>query len=134
MYTTHIYIWIEILVVSADEHHEKLTRFLLDYVPIQDKIKIELVTIATDNISGSADYLRAISNKIHDDFIVITGDMVTEVNLARLTILHRLKASDLAILLTPYQGDDDGNTDPKGILPYIHKYHTILFIILNLPV
>ena len=114
---------IDILVVSADEHLDKLSRFLLDYVPINDKVKIELVTLPSENITGSADYLRAISNKIHSDFIVVSSDMVTEVNFAAITQVHRLKATDLTVLLTPYQGDDDSSGDSKGIVCIYSVYN-----------
>lgn len=96
-------------MVAAKEHHEILSRFLFDYVAIDDKIKIDLVTIPNDDINGSADYVRAVSHKITQDFIVVNGDMISEVSIAELTRLYRLKNADMMVLLTPFQSVEGGD-------------------------
>ena len=132
---------VEIIVVTTLEHNEQLSRFLREYIPIDDKIKIELIPIPSDNITGSADYIRAISNKIHGDFIVVADDVVSEVNLAQLTRLHRLKAADVTAMLTPYQhedevaekGDKKGKSEKKARdmdeedKEYIGRVHTVQY-------
>lgn len=105
----------DILVVTPNEFKEQLSQFLNGYLPEDEKLKIELVGIASESITGSADYVRAVSSKIRGDFIVIGSDMVTEMNLAEMIRVHRLKASDVVVCLTPFQSDDAdaGDKDSK---------------------
>ena len=102
-------------MVAAKEHYEILSRFLSDYIPIDDKILIDLVTIPNDEINGSADYVRAVSHKITSDFIVVNGDMISEVSIAELTRLHRLRNADMVVLLTPFQNVDNTGDEKKSI-------------------
>jgi NDP-sugar pyrophosphorylase family protein len=106
---------LEILVVAPNEQREQLSQFLNSYIPVDDKANIELVGIPSDSITGSADYVRAVSNKIRGDFIVVGSDMVTDINLAQMVRVHRLKSSDIVVCLTPFQFDDAdaGDKDAK---------------------
>ena len=124
---------LEILVVAVNEHHEQLSQFLNSYYSLDDKAKIELVCISAENITGSADYIRAVSNRIRGDFVVVGSDMVTEMNLAHMVRMHRLKASDLVVCVTPFQSEDadTGDKDSKKGSEKVSSflYHVFVYIL-----
>ena len=49
--------------------------------------------------AGSADALRTLAPKLHTDFVLIAGDVITDVDFARLADLHRLHGAAVTALL-----------------------------------
>ena len=60
---------------------------------------------------GSADGLRAVSDRITGDFILYSTDLLTDFNFGHLTALHRLRTSDVTMLLSTSPLED---VDKKG--------------------
>lgn len=50
--------------------------------------------------NGSADYLRAVSDRIRGDFICLHTDFISHYNLGTLATMHKLSCSDITMLLT----------------------------------
>ena len=61
-------------------------------------MKLELITIP--EMSGSLDGLRAVSDRIVGDFIVIMSDAITDITLGKLVHQHRVRTSDLTMTLS----------------------------------
>ena len=55
--------------------------------------------VAVDNDKGSADALRAIRDKLRTDFMVISGDLVSEVPIHNLADVHRISNATVTMLL-----------------------------------
>ena len=61
-------------------------------------MKIEIVLV--DEMMGSADGLRAVSDRIRGDFFCLHSDFISQYSLGELAHIHRLNTSDLTMLLT----------------------------------
>ena len=106
-----IYIYhflLEIYIVAPIDYSSQLTQFLQSYIT-EVGVSIELVTVAKMN--GSADCLRAVSDRIRGDFIVVSGDIITDFSLGSLVHLHRLKTADVTVALCSAAHDE---SDRKG--------------------
>ena len=71
---------------------------------------VELILV--EEMLGSADGLRAVNERIREDFIVVGSDVISEVTLGRLVQLHRAQTSDITMLLSAVQPEE---TEKKGI-------------------
>lgn len=60
-------------------------------------MNIDLVTI--DEMNGSADCLRAVSDRIRGDFICLHSDFISQYTLGELATMHRLSSSDITMML-----------------------------------
>jgi len=83
-------------LVTPREYEALLTHFLADYV--RNNMKIDLVVV--DEMTGSADGLRAVSDRIRGDFICLSTDFICQYTLGDIVNLHRLKTSDLTMMFT----------------------------------
>lgn len=86
----------EVHIVAPKEYEVKLSHFLADYV--RATMSIDLVVV--DEMSGSADGLRAVSDRIRGDFFCLGSDFVSQFCIGELTNMHRLCSSDLTMMLT----------------------------------
>jgi hypothetical protein len=86
----------EVYVVAPREYESKLSHFLGEYV--REAMNIDLVVV--DDIIGSADCLRAVSDRIRGDFFCLGSDFISQFCLGELANMHRLRSSDLTMLLT----------------------------------
>ena len=60
-------------------------------------MRIDLVWV--DELIGSADGLRAVSDRIRGDFICLGSDLVSQFSFGEIAQLHRLRAADVTMLL-----------------------------------
>ena len=91
----------EIFIVAQREHEVKISDFLQDYRCLDTTIIIDIVIIGDDRLNnGSADYLRAVSDRIRGDFICLHTDFISQYNLGTLSTMHKLSCSDITMLLT----------------------------------
>jgi hypothetical protein len=86
----------EVYLVAPHEYEAQLAHFLADYA--RENMKIELVVVK--EMTGSADGLRAISDRIRGDFICLNSDFICQFSLGDIVNLHRLKTSDLTMMFT----------------------------------
>jgi hypothetical protein len=63
-------------------------------------------------MTGSADGLRAVSERITGDFICIISDVISQYPLGELAYLHRMQTSDLTMMFTVASKDKKENSDP----------------------
>ena len=90
------------IIVSPREYRQQIDQYIFSLTEVS--LKIDLVYV--DDMADSADGLRAISDRITGDFIILSTDFVTDLSLGALTELHRVKAADLTILLSVGLVDD----------------------------
>ena len=55
--------------------------------------------IIVDEMNGSADCLRAVSDRIRGDFICLHSDFISQYSLGRLATMHKLSCSDITMML-----------------------------------
>ena len=84
----------EAIVVTTDDHYKAISAFLEDEV-----MDMAIDLVAVDNDKGSADALRAIRDKLRTDFMVISGDLVSEVPIHNLADVHRISNATVTMLL-----------------------------------
>lgn len=77
---------IDALVVIIDEDKSNVQN-ALEKCPL--KIKYELIVIPSDEDWGTANSLKFISNKVTADLLVVSGDLITNINLNDVLNLHR---------------------------------------------
>lgn len=75
-----------------------LTR-MSTYVSETYKGPLKIEVIVVDEGAGSAEALRKITPKLHSDFVVIAGDVITDIDFARLADMHRLHGAAVTALL-----------------------------------
>ncbi|XP_075970662.1 eukaryotic translation initiation factor 2B subunit gamma [Anticarsia gemmatalis] len=76
----------EVLVVVLDEDKSNILN-ALEKCPL--KIKYELIVIPSDEDWGTANSLKHISSRVTTDLLVISGDLITDINLNEVLNLHR---------------------------------------------
>ncbi|GMF52247.1 unnamed protein product [Phytophthora fragariaefolia] len=99
-------LWYQLQLLEASGFTEALVLSVPELLaPIQDyvtrefegKIHVELCEVA-DN-SETADALRQVADKIRRDFIVLAGDLVTDVVLHNVADFHRIHDASVTMLL-----------------------------------
>eukprot|EP00039_Didymoeca_costata_P019724 m.338684 g.338684 ORF g.338684 m.338684 type:complete len:446 (+) comp18504_c0_seq1:101-1438(+) len=114
--------------VIAQEKMSKAIMELLDdqltapgHPPL--RIKIDLTTIPDDSDMGTADALRLLADKIYTDFIVLSCDVITNLQLFRLFDVHRVNNATVTMTFsepsstpenTGYIDRDVVGIDPKS--------------------
>lgn len=85
---TKIYIYSisETLVLVLDEDKSNILS-ALEGCPL--KIKFELIVIPSDEDWGTANSLKHISSRVTTDLLVVSGDLITSINLNEVLNLHR---------------------------------------------
>ncbi len=90
------------------EFVERFQQFLATYVKDEGML-IDIISVP--RMGGSADGLRAVSDRIRGDFIVLIADFIADMSLAALVNFHRIKTSDITIALFSASYDE---SDRKG--------------------
>ncbi|XP_068630326.1 translation initiation factor eIF2B subunit gamma [Battus philenor] len=85
----------ETLVVVLDEDKSNISN-ALEKCPL--KIKYELIDIPSDEDWGTANALKYISNRITTDLVIVSGDLITNINLNEVLNLYRKHDAALATL------------------------------------
>ena len=105
----------EVYIVAHTDYQEALSTFLRgsDHMRHTD-LAVDLVVV--DSMTGSADGLRAISERLRGDFIVMSGDSFCKLPLGPLASRHRLKNADVTMLLSqaPYD-ESEKKGGPKKV-------------------
>ncbi|XP_026485744.2 translation initiation factor eIF2B subunit gamma [Vanessa tameamea] len=83
------------MVVVLDEDKSNILN-ALEKCPL--KIKYELIVIPSDEDWGTANSLKHISSRVTTDLIVISGDLITNINLNEVVNLYRKHDAALATL------------------------------------
>jgi hypothetical protein len=83
--------------VAPNEYMAPLKQFKSE--DVRENIDIDLIFV--EEMSGTIDGLRAVSERIRGDFLCLTADFICRQSLVHLVNKHRLQASDLTMLLAP---------------------------------
>lgn len=105
----------EVYIAAPQEYQTPLSLFIAEeYNPSVTTLGIEIVPVP--DMLGSADALRAITDRIRGDFIVINSDVVSQINVGVLVNSHRLKTADVTMMLTavPIEETIEANKKLKG--------------------
>ena len=102
----------EIYIVAPREYQTRLTQFLSEYGP-SDSASVEFIWV--DEMIGSADGLRAVSERIRGDFVWMGSDVLCQFPLGELAQMHRLRASDVSMILAsaPVEESEKKGGPPK---------------------
>ena len=85
----------EVFVVVSEDYIPSVSAFLSTYSREDLNFHIELVPVP--RMMGSADGLRAVSDRIRGDFIVYSSDVLTDCSLGALVHLHQLRTADITV-------------------------------------
>nr|XP_016941241.1 translation initiation factor eIF-2B subunit gamma [Drosophila suzukii] len=94
----------EVIVVVLEQERLEI-QSALENTPL--KLKLDYATIPSDSDFGTADSLRYIYDKIKSDFLVLSCDLVSNVNLYPLINKFREHDAALALLLFPSGFESD---------------------------
>lgn len=97
----------EVYIVGPSEYQTPLSQFLSEYM--RESMTIDFVTV--ENMTGSCDGLRAVSERLRGDFILMSSDVFIKGGIGELTSMHRLKGGDVTMLLAPAPVEE---SDKKG--------------------
>lgn len=97
----------EVYIVGPSEYQTPLSQFLSEYM--RESMTIDFVTV--ENMTGSCDGLRAVSDRLRGDFIFMSSDVFIKGGIGELTSMHRLKGGDVTMLLAPAPVEE---SDKKG--------------------
>lgn len=90
-----LYIFLDVLIVSPEDYKVQITSSLADYS--SDVMKVELVSVTSDDFQGTADCLRFISKRIRGDFTFLSSDIICQFNIGDLINYHRINAADVTL-------------------------------------
>ena len=85
----------EVLVATSKNAKTELENYLAQVHKGSIMVDIHVV----DEESETGDVLRALKDKIKRDFLVISGDLITDVNLHHLADVHRINDATCTVLL-----------------------------------
>ncbi|CAG0880149.1 unnamed protein product [Darwinula stevensoni] len=66
------------------------------------RLNLDVITIPDDDEMGTADALRLAGDRIKEDLLVVSCDVITDFEIQRLWELHKLNESSLTALLSPF--------------------------------
>ena len=89
----------EIYIVAPKEFELPLSNFLKDYRSSLS-INVNIDPVFVEDMMGSADGLRAVSDRIRGDFICVSSDFISQFSLGDLAHVHRVNTSvsDIVVL------------------------------------
>mmetsp|Transcript_50593 Transcript_50593/g.81785 ORF Transcript_50593/g.81785 Transcript_50593/m.81785 type:complete len:437 (+) Transcript_50593:3-1313(+) len=99
----------EAIVVTTEKAREALHNFAESRAGKEGCTSIAIEIVALDEELDTAEVLRAIKHKIRKDFVVISGDLVTDVYVHHLADVHRIHDSTCTVLL---RGPKEVNLKP----------------------
>lgn len=85
----------EVFLVAPEEYCPRLNAFLQRFG--SDLIAVDLVSVA--DMAGSADALRAVSDRVRADVVVLSTELLSQVRLQDLTDTHLQRRADVTVLL-----------------------------------
>mmetsp|Transcript_10983 Transcript_10983/g.13291 ORF Transcript_10983/g.13291 Transcript_10983/m.13291 type:complete len:386 (+) Transcript_10983:125-1282(+) len=94
-----------VLLVTFQKFETKVRRCVDSLVQSQvgldseRKMAVDLIALSEKKVQGTLDILRQIKHKLFTDFILISGDLVTEASIHHLADVHRIKDSTVTLLL-----------------------------------
>ena len=104
------------LIVTVHRFEERLTQFISAFACDRDtpsrplhRFYPELLIL--EDHCGTADALRSAREKIKTDFVVISGDLITNSVLHQLADIHRIRDSTVTMLLKGVPSADDNVDD-----------------------
>jgi translation initiation factor eIF-2B subunit gamma len=107
----------DVILITNDKCHDKIYQLLNSgELPPLPKLKIDIVNLGPDNEDwGTVEALRYVADRIKHDFIVISGDIVSDINLHQMLQQHRAENATLTVCLTenPVNGPAPGNVVKK---------------------
>ncbi|VDN45627.1 unnamed protein product [Gongylonema pulchrum] len=94
--------FLEVILVVAEALLTEIKQLLSGCtLPPLPNLHIEFVSLGTDAENwGTADVLRHIADRIKKDFVVVSGDFVSDMSLSPMLALHSAENSALTCLLT----------------------------------
>ena len=84
----------KVLVLTVEQWLPLLSTFVSEQY--KGPLQIELLIVPDG--AGSADAIRHISHKLLTDFVLIAGDVISDVSFQRMADLHRLSTSGVTVL------------------------------------
>jgi hypothetical protein len=105
----------EVFITTPQEYQTQLSHFIVEeYNHSSTAMGIEIIPVP--DMLGSADALRAVADRIRGDFIVVNSDIISQINLGVLINTHRLKTSDVTMMLSsiPIEETMEMNKKVKG--------------------
>ena len=79
----------QVLVLTIERWHDKLSTWVCEQY--KGPLQIELLVVPDD--AGSADSLRHIRDKLTKDFVLLAGDVISDVPFQRMADQHRLQGA-----------------------------------------
>jgi translation initiation factor eIF-2B subunit gamma len=99
-----------VLMVVGQTSEQAIRDFLANF--IDEGMHVELVVV--EEGMGSADALRQVRNLITSDFLVVSGDLITDAIIHYLADYHRVNDSAVTMLLHKTKQDVKGKVAKKG--------------------
>eukprot|EP01031_Cornospumella_fuschlensis_P022957 gene22957-27937_t len=106
----------ETYIVVPSDYKTAFERFLSDY--LRDNMSIDLVV--AEDMTGGCDGIRAVSERLRGDVIVLHADLICQFSLAALVTLHRTSMADITMMLAQVPKDfhrEDIDTYYFGMSP-----------------
>eukprot|EP00053_Salpingoeca_punica_P009476 m.84889 g.84889 ORF g.84889 m.84889 type:complete len:430 (+) comp15037_c0_seq1:137-1426(+) len=88
----------DVILVVQPSDAKAIMRYLLEVANFN--IKIDLVSLPEGVDIGTADALRHVKDKIHSDFIVVSSDLVTDLDIHLLADRHRINNASVTCLMS----------------------------------
>ena len=92
-----------VIVVTFKMFEGKIRRYIdsnfVNGLQSEMKMNVDLITLEEEKIDGTLDVLRQIKHKIFTDFILISGDLITEASIHHLADVHRMRDATVTMLL-----------------------------------
>ncbi|RWS03865.1 translation initiation factor eIF-2B subunit gamma-like isoform X1 [Dinothrombium tinctorium] len=99
----------EVTIIIPDIFEEMIERALFN----KFQIDLKLVTVPFNKDMGTADSLRLIENKIHNDMLLISCDILTDFDLLHLINLYRIYNPTLTVVLSTNSMLNEGSVPGK---------------------
>lgn len=90
----------EVFITTPPEFQTQLSHFIVEEYISTTSANMGIEIISVPDMLGSADALRAVADRIRGDFIVVNSDLISQINLGVLINTHRLKTSDVTMMLS----------------------------------
>jgi len=84
----------DVIIVTHARHQPRLHAYATE----EYKGPLRLEVFVVEEGAGSADALRALRGKIHTDFVLVSGDVISDVPFQKLADTHRLHNASATVL------------------------------------
>jgi len=86
-----------------------LTSHLSHIIEKRFKKEKDILCIKEEKALGTAGAIKNIENKLKEDFLVLYGDVMLDINIKRFVLFHKKKKSDCVLFLHPNNHPDDSD-------------------------